>query len=181
LIVDGLLTRKVEVNGLCAQELLGPGDLLRPWDDEGSTHALATQTTWRVRDRASVALLDERFAAAAAPWPSIGCCLLRTAVQRSYANSVLLAVARSRRAEHRLMLLFWHLAERWGRVTAHGVHIPLRLTHAVLAELVCLRRPTVSMALGGLQAAGHIARSENGSWTLLTPRVGGGERQELAA
>jgi CRP/FNR family cyclic AMP-dependent transcriptional regulator len=181
LIIDGLLTRKVEVDGLAAQELLGPGDLLRPWDDDGPAHALAAQTVWRVRERASVALLDERFAVAAAPWPSIGCCLLRAAVQRSQATSVLLAVARARRAEHRLMLLFWHLAERWGRVTAHGVHIPMRLTHSLLAELICLRRPTVSMALGELQADGRIARGEDGGWTLLGPGIAGGTPQEQAA
>jgi CRP/FNR family cyclic AMP-dependent transcriptional regulator len=181
LIVDGLLTRKVEVAGLCAQELLGPGDLLRPWDDEGATHALATQTTWRVRDRASVALLDDRFAVAAARWPGIGCCLLRAAVQRSHEKSVLLAVARRRRAEDRLMLLFWHIAERWGRVNADGVHIPMRLTHSVLAELVCLRRPTVSTALGELLAGGRVVRSEDGSWTLPPSSVPGGEPLERAA
>lgn len=181
LIVDGLLTRKVEINGLCAQELLGPGDLLRPWDDEGPTHTLAMETSWRARERTSVALLDERFAAAAASWPSIGCCLLRSAVQRSHATSVLLAVAGARRAEHRLMLLFWHIAERWGRVTARGVHIPMRLTHSVLAELVCLRRPTVSMALGELQAGGRIARGDDGSWTLLQTSVPGDGLREQAA
>jgi len=181
LIVDGLLTRKVEIEGLCAQELLGPGDLLRPWDDEGPTQAIAAHTTWQVRDRASVALLDERFAAAAAPWPAIGCCLLRVAVRRSHAKSVLLAVARARRAEHRLMLLFWQIAERWGRVTVRGVHIPMRLTHSVLAELVCLRRPTVSTALGELQAAHRVARSADGSWTLLASHTPGGQLQEQAA
>jgi CRP/FNR family cyclic AMP-dependent transcriptional regulator len=180
LIVDGLLTRQVQIGGLCAQELLGPGDLLRPWDDEGSAQALAATTTWRVRDPASVALLDERFAVAAAPWPSIGCCLLRTAVQRSHATCVLLAVARARRAEHRLMLLFWHLADRWGRVTARGVDIPMRLTHSVLAELVCLRRPTVSMALGELEARGRIARSEGGGWTLLARGLPGGDLERGA-
>lgn len=181
LVIEGLLTRKVEVDGLCAQELLGPGDLLRPWDDEGSTSALATQTTWGVCDRASVALLDGRFAATAAPWPSIGCCLLGAAVRRGHARSELLAVARARRAERRLMLLFWHVAERWGRVTARGVHIPIRLTHSMLAELVCLRRPTVSVALGELQAAGRVARGTEGSWTLLAAHTSDEEHQERVA
>jgi CRP/FNR family cyclic AMP-dependent transcriptional regulator len=79
------------------------------------------------------------------------------------------------------MLLFWHIAERWGRVNTDGVHIPMRLTHSVLAELVCLRRPTVSMALGELQAGGRVVRSEDGSWTLPPSSVPGGELLERAA
>src|SRR3954463_15038376 len=36
LIVDGTLSRDVELGGRRCSELLGPGDLLRPWDyDEG--------------------------------------------------------------------------------------------------------------------------------------------------
>lgn len=183
LVLDGVLTRSVDVDGLRAQELLGPGDLLRPWDDEGPTQTIPATASWRVLERASVALLDERFAAAAAPWPSIGACLLRAAVQRSHAKSLLLAVARARRAEQRVVLLLWHLADRWGRMTAAGVHIPMRLTHAVLAELVCLRRPTVSMALGELQASGRVARRDDGSWMLLTGTGDGAGRgpAEIAA
>lgn len=38
LLVDGLLTREVDVMGRRCCELLGPGDVMRPWnwDEEGS-------------------------------------------------------------------------------------------------------------------------------------------------
>src|ERR1700716_3185228 len=38
LIIDGLLSRNVEVLGRACVELLGPGDVMRPWqwDQEGS-------------------------------------------------------------------------------------------------------------------------------------------------
>lgn len=47
LVVEGLLTRAVDVDGHRAQELLGPGDLLRPWDDEGFSATVPSVTSWR--------------------------------------------------------------------------------------------------------------------------------------
>ena len=166
LILDGLLVRTVDIAGMRAQEILGPGDLLRPWDDDGQTASVPAEATWQVIQPASLALLDGRFAVAAAPWPAIGRALLRGAVQRGYSRSVLLAIAQARRADVRLLLLFWHLADRWGRVGPEGVTLPLRLTHERLAELVCLRRPTVSMALGGLREEGRVDRASDGTWIL---------------
>ena len=54
------------------------------------------------------------------------------------------------RVERRLKALFWHLAERWGRVSGDGVIVPLALTHRILGQLVGARRPTVSTALSEL-------------------------------
>jgi CRP-like cAMP-binding protein len=166
LVMAGLLSRTVEVEGHRAQELLGPGDVLRPWDDEGAMASICSSTTWTVLQPTTIAVLDARFAAAAAQWPGVGSALLRAAVQRGYSRSVLLAVAQARRADHRLLMLFWHLADRWGRVTPDGVCIPLRLTHERLAELVCLRRPTVSMTLTELRESGAVTRRSDGTWCL---------------
>jgi hypothetical protein len=47
-------------------------------------------------------------------------------------------------------MLFWELADRWGKVRQDGVHVPLQLTHAMLSDLVAARRPTVTKALGEL-------------------------------
>lgn len=65
-----------------------------------------------------------------------------------------------------LHMLFWELADRWGTVRGDGVHVPLRLTHAVLADLVAARRPTVTKALGEL--AGRSAVAWTGADWLLT-------------
>lgn len=166
LVLSGLVVRAVSVNGMRAQEILGPGDLLRPWDDDSLIASVPATTTWHVLDAGTVALLDGRFATAARPWPSIARALLRGVVQRGYSRSVLLAIAQARRADVRLLLLFWHLADRWGRVGPNGIAIPLRLTHERLAELVCLRRPTVSMALSSLRARGLVLRATDGTWLL---------------
>lgn len=166
LVIQGLLTRTVEVDGLRAQELLGPGDVLRPWDDDGAARSVPSRAEWRAVEPAAIAVLDDAFARAAAPWPSISSSLIAAALRRSRATSILLALSRARRADDRLVHLFWHLADRWGRVGAQGVHIPLRITHSVLAELVCLRRPTVSTTLAELQSRGQVTRMDDGSWLM---------------
>jgi len=62
-------------------------------------------------------------------------------------------------------VLFWHLAERWGRVGPGGVLVPLRLTHRTLADLVGARRPSVTAALGDLSRRDLITRAGDG-WVL---------------
>ncbi len=171
LVLDGLLTRAFETEGHRAQELLGPGDVLRPWDDDGSAATIPSKTTWRVIEPSSVAVLDGGFAARAARWPAIAVDLMRAAVRRSHVQSSILAFTGARHADERLLLLFWHLADRWGRTGADGVHIPLRLTHALLAEIVSLRRPTVSLALSELREQGALARLDDGTWRLTADRV----------
>jgi CRP-like cAMP-binding protein len=88
-----------------------------------------------------------------------------------------LAIVHVRHAETRLHLLLWHLADRWGRVTPQGVHLPLALTHERLAHLVCMRRPTASTALQRLSKAGELRRMRDGTWLLTgTPPQSGPAR-----
>lgn len=164
LVLDGLLIRTLELDGQRCPELVGAGDVLRPKDDVGAF--LAPTASWTALERASVAVLDERFCTIAGRWPSIMCELLTRSIQRSRALAVILAIVHVRHAERRLHLLLWHIADRWGRVTTDGVHLPVRLTHEMLAELVCMRRPTASSALNRLVCQGEIARRDDGSWLL---------------
>jgi hypothetical protein len=69
----------------------------------------------------------------------------------------------------RLLLLFWHLPDRWGRVGRDGVTIPLRLSDEVIAQLVGAQRPTVSTALQALSREGLLTRRADRTW-LLDPR-----------
>src|SRR5947209_19992268 len=58
LIIEGLLSREVHVLGRQCVELLGPGDVLRPWrwDPDGShVHA---EVGWSVLEPTSLAVLD---------------------------------------------------------------------------------------------------------------------------
>jgi hypothetical protein len=67
-------------------------------------------------------------------------------------------------------MLFWLLAERWGRVGPDGVHVTLPLTHEVLAMLVGSHRPTVTIALQRLARARLLTRERSDTW-LLTNRA----------
>jgi CRP-like cAMP-binding protein len=78
---------------------------------------------------------------------------------------VRLAIAKFPRLDDRLLCVLWQLADRWGRRTADGVHLPLRLSHDVLADLASARRPSVSEAIKRLTADGAVSRSER-TWYL---------------
>jgi CRP-like cAMP-binding protein len=166
LVLDGLLIRCIRFDGRNCPELVGPGDLLRPWDETGDVGPLEHESSWRVLRHATLAVLDERFAAVAATRPAIFGNLLSRGVLRSRALAFHLAIAQVRRAESRLLMALWHIAGRWGRVGVDGITVPLPLTHELLAHLVCLRRPTASSALQRLIRAGELARCTDGGWLL---------------
>jgi CRP/FNR family transcriptional regulator, cyclic AMP receptor protein len=166
LITDGLAMRSVAFDDMRAEELLGPGDVIRPWENEGAAASLQWEAEWNILSPTTVAMLDARFAAVVCHWPSVVAHLVASTVARSHSRSVHLAIAQARRAEVRLLLLFWHLADRFGRVGSDGVVVPVPLTHERLAGLVCLRRPTVSVALQHLRRTEHVVRRPDGSWLL---------------
>ena len=75
-------------------------------------------------------------------------------------------IAHVRNADARVLLVLWHLADRWGRVTPNGILVPLPLTHQLLAQLTCLQRPTVSSAVGQLSQQGQLTRLSERGWLL---------------
>jgi CRP/FNR family transcriptional regulator, cyclic AMP receptor protein len=156
LVLEGLLLRRVGVDGRYGAELLGEGDLLRPWQGEDSAPALQTTTGWHVLRPTRLAVLDESAARKFAVHPVLTGRLVGRALQRSRNLAVNMAIVHQARVDTRLQMLFWHLAERWGRVRADGVVLPLDLTHAVLADLVAARRPTVTTALTDLSRRGLV-------------------------
>ena len=164
LVVEGLMIRSIHLNGRNCPELIGAGDLLRPWDDDQDADAISV--TWKALDRTSIAILDDRFASAVCRWPTIMSELLSRTVQRSRTLAFHLAIVHVRHAQTRLRMLLWHLGGRWGRVTPAGVHLPLALTHETLADLACMRRPTASTALQRLCREGELERRQDGTWLL---------------
>jgi CRP/FNR family cyclic AMP-dependent transcriptional regulator len=170
LLLDGVLARDVIVADLVSAELLGPGDLVRPWDDpDADGTLLPLDVEWWVLSAARVALLDRSFAMRSARWPEVTAALFGRQSERVLRLATQQAVSQLTRVDRRLLALFWHLAERWGRVGAEGVVVPLALTHRLLGQLVGARRPTVSTALGELAERGDLVRRADGSW-LLTGR-----------
>jgi len=166
LIVDGLLSRTVDVLGRRCIELVGHGDVMRPWqwDDEGS-HVRA-EVGWTVLEPSRLAVLDHGLVLRLVPWPQLGLELFNRGTRRAHHLAVALAIAHHQRVDDRLLLTLWHLAERWGRVHSDGIVVPLPLGHQRLADLVGAQRQSVTTAMGGLTRAGTVSRRGNGHWVL---------------
>jgi CRP/FNR family cyclic AMP-dependent transcriptional regulator len=164
LVLDGLLIRRVGIDGRFGAELLGPGDLLRPWQHEGDA-SLDAEWTWRVAAQTRLAVLDTRWTIRAAAWPQLGAELAGRALARSLRMAMAMAIAQQPRLEVRLWMLFWDLADRYGKVHSDGVHLDLPLTHEILSHLVGARRPSVSGALTRLAGEGRVRR-DGRRWVL---------------
>jgi len=182
LVLSGLLIRRVGIGGRFGAELLGEGDVLRPWEGEEEPPTLQMTTGWRVLETVRVAVLDEDFMSHLSSYPELGGRLVGRAVSRSRSLAVNMAIVHQARVDVRLHMLLWHLASRWGRVGNEGVTVPLRLTHAVLSELVAARRPTVTSALTQLSKRDLVLSTDAG-WLLRGEPPGelDGDLAEVAA
>jgi hypothetical protein len=165
LLVDGMLTRDLHFAGRITTELLGAGDILRPWDDDVAFESLPVAARWHVHTTARVAILDTRVAIAAGRWPSIATGLHARHVRRGRSLAFQRAIAQLPRVDDRMLVLLWALAERWGRVSPEGVRVPVSLPHRTLATLVGARRPSVTTALTALAREGLVERTAEG-WLL---------------
>jgi CRP/FNR family transcriptional regulator, cyclic AMP receptor protein len=165
LVLEGLILRQVGIDGRFGAELLGQGDLLRPWQVDEGDSTLAQTTRWRVLNATRFAMLDVDAARCLAAYPPVTGTLVARALERARNLSINMAIIHQARVHVRLQMLLWHLADRWGRVRSEGVIVPLHLTHAVLADLVAARRPTVTTALTQLAHSGLVRSSDEG-WLL---------------
>jgi len=165
LVLDGIIARELKLGGASFTELIGEGEILRPWERRGH-HSAVPRADWRVLDTARIAILDRRFVTRTAPWPELTTAIFGRAMNRSRSLAVQLAIRGIQRVEPRLLLELWHLAERWGRVSPDGIVLPLPLTHRLLASLVGARRPTVTTALKELTRQGLVFRRDDGTWVL---------------
>jgi len=166
LVLDGVLARELIVADHVSAELLGPGDVIRPWQGGSRGSLLPVDAIWSVLSTLTVAVLDRRFAAEAARYPEVTAALFDRLGERSVRLATTQAISQLTRVDRRLKALFWHLAERWGRVTGDGVVVPLALTHRILGQLVGARRPTVSTALSELSDRAELVRRPDGAWLL---------------
>jgi CRP/FNR family cyclic AMP-dependent transcriptional regulator len=171
LLLDGVLSHELLAEDVASMELLGAGDIIRPWQAAG-LELLRARVRWGVLADARLAVLDRTAAMKIARYPEISAAIIERLAARSQRLTVTQAISQLHRVDRRLLTLFWHLAERWGKMTADGVHVPLRLSHRTLAQLVGARRPTVSTALGELTRQREIRRTAKGTWLLTGNPVG---------
>jgi CRP/FNR family transcriptional regulator, cyclic AMP receptor protein len=171
IVVEGLLGREMALGEHYIFELLCHGDVLMLHAAEPPRLGSGVKLT--ALSEMNLLVLRSSFISAAARWPS----LLANLNRRLEAQRQRLAMhgltAHLPRAEHRVLLALWNLADSCGRVTPDGIVLPLSLTHDVIGHLVASRRPTVTLAMGALEAAGCIRRRSDGC-VILTPAA---ERQ----
>jgi CRP/FNR family transcriptional regulator, cyclic AMP receptor protein len=167
LILDGLMIRQVLVAQRKCGELVGPGSLVRPWDRFGEHAPMPFEVRWRVVEPVRLALLDQRMVNLAARLPPLMHAFVTRAVERSHTLALNIAIHCLQHVEMKLIVLFWHLADRFGKVTPDGTVIPLKLSHSDLAELISSRRPSVSARLGDLQRRNVLLRRADRTWMLI--------------
>lgn len=164
LVLSGVVAREVTLAGDVSSELLGAGDLIRPWSSQAETQLLEAEVRWNVLAASRVALLDSAFMARAAAYPGIAAMLMERIEARSRRLATIKAIAQLTRVDERLVAVIRHFCERWGRVTSEGLLLPLCLSHRMLGELVGARRPSVSTAAASLEKADRLIRRPDGTW-----------------
>ena len=167
LVLDGLLIRGVAVAQRSCGELVGRGALLRPWDHFGTYAPMPFDVRWRIIEPVTVALLDQRIYTVGQRWPGLMHGIFKRAIERAHTLALNVAIHCLQHVDLRLLVLLWHLADRYGRVTPDGTIVPLKLSHTDLAELVGSHRPSVSARLGDLRKRGQVERRPDGTWLLL--------------
>lgn len=165
LVLEGVIAAQLEVGRAHVACLLGADDLITPWEMDELT--LTRRARWRALTRTTLLPLASDLRERAIRNPEIVEQLLARAAGTSHwllATSVILSAPS---IEERLLLLFAHYGERWGKVTPQGVRLDLPLTHELLASLSGARRPTVTLALRSLTKQGFLTRVSRDRWLLI--------------
>lgn len=164
LVVEGLVLRCVAIGPRAAAELLGPGDLLRPFEFDDDT-TLTFQASWRALAPLRLANVDQGWMFRMIRFPEVGAELAARGVRRARRMAKLMAISHHPRLDERILLVLWELADRYGTVGRRGVQVPVPTTHELLGQLVGARRPSVSATLAGLARTGRLERDGSG-WLL---------------
>jgi CRP/FNR family cyclic AMP-dependent transcriptional regulator len=170
LVLEGLLSREVRVGHRACVELLGAGDVVRPWDVLTDDSSIAIDARWTVQSELRMAVLDRSFALQIGRFPEVTAALMNRLVRRSRWLAFHLAVCHLPQLSVRLRVMLWYMADRWGRVTPAGVLLPLRLSHELLGGLVGATRSPVTRAVGRLNRAVELQRLPDATWLLTGER-----------
>ncbi len=171
LILDGAVTREIIIAGRPSLELLGPGDLIRPWIVPEPLDAMHVTAEWSLISAGHFAVIDEDFHRQSQEFPSVLTVLMDRVVARARWLGFQVALCQVPRIDLRLLLLFRYLAERWGDESPRGTRISIRLSHRNLAAMIGARRPKVSSALTALADERLIEQDKDGTWTFFAADI----------
>jgi hypothetical protein len=166
IVIDGVFSRELALNEHVALELLCRGDVLLLPPSVTDDLGLGSGITLTALSEGRLVVLSDKFIRAAARWPSLLTNLHRRIEAQRQRLTMQGLTAHLPRAEDRLLLTLWLLANSCGRVTPEGTILPLALTHEVLARLTAARRPTITLALHALETSHCIQRRDNGHFIL---------------
>jgi len=167
LLLEGLMVRRLRLGHVSSVEVVGPTDIIRPWETDLIPSVLPALAEWRVLHEARVALLDVRATTLIGRWPELTVAVAGRLLRRSRSLAYVMAAQHFVRVEDRLLATLWHLASMWGKVTPAGTVVPFRLTHEMLGDIVGAKRPTTTTAVRALERKGRLARDRHRGWILL--------------
>ncbi len=167
LLLRGLMVRRLRLGTASSSEIVGPSDIIRPWETDLIPALMLTLTEWRVLEEAHVALLDGQVTSLIGRYPELSAAVGGRLLRRARSLAFLMAAQHFLRVEDRVLAALWHLASMWGKVTPEGTVVPFRLTHEMLAAIVGAQRPTTTMALRALGRQGLVERNEARFYVLI--------------
>lgn len=167
LVLSGLMIRSLRFGPVSSCEVVGPTDIIRPWENDLIPSLLPALADWRVLHEATVALLDAPVTALIGRWPELSAAVSGRLLRRSRSLAYLMAAQHFVRVEDRLLATLWHLASMWGRVTPEGTVVPFRLTHEMMANIIGARRPTTTIAIHSLTGQQLLIRNAARLYVLL--------------
>ncbi|HEX6714150.1 MAG TPA: Crp/Fnr family transcriptional regulator [Thermoleophilaceae bacterium] len=157
LVLKGLLLYEVAACGRATAELVGSGDLVRPWESE-TPSSLVCDVKWMALEQTLLADLGTAASSRFIDNADLFEILLKRCADRAEAVAVQRSITAQVRVDVRVLAYLWHLADRFGVVMPGAVKLDIPLTHAVLARLIGARRPTVTTALQRLMQLGYLRR-----------------------
>jgi hypothetical protein len=166
LLLDGLIGRRTKLGSAGALELLGAGDILRPWEEPCRDGFIRPTFEWLILEPARLAVLDGRITRLIGEHRQLTIAFSGRLVRRARFGECMTAISHLPRVEERLLGVLWHLASTWGRVVPSGVYLPFRLTHELLGELIGARRPSVTVAIQSLKERAELVRRSDGTYLL---------------
>jgi hypothetical protein len=144
-VLQGLLTAGT------AGCVIGPGDLIRPWD---------RGVTWTACTPARLALIGARFVDALVPWPGASA----KVIDRS--EPARPAIAEAGSLDARLLDMLWQVASRWGVPHQEGIGLPHALGAGAVAGLLQVSERRAEAAVALLSARGAMRRGDGSGWLL---------------
>jgi CRP-like cAMP-binding protein len=161
------MVRTVRLGPASASEVVGPTDIIRPWENDLIPSVVPALSDWRVLEDARVGLLDTHVTALIGRWPELAANVSGRLLRRARSLAYLMAAQHFVRVEDRLLATLWHLASMWGRVTPDGVVVPFRLTQEMLAHIIGAQRPTTTVAIRSLEQQERLTRDDRRQYVLL--------------